>query len=244
MIFPSKTSITKLIYQLQHLLFPGHFENSSSSDDVRELLRSQIETSLIHRKQPVSGNDGETSEMITNLFFQKLPMIRTLLLKDAEAGFNGDPAAYSTDEIILTYPGFFAVFVYRMAHELSCMDVPLIPRMMCEYAHSKTGIDIHPKAAIGGSFFIDHGTGVVIGETAIIGNNVKLYQGVTIGALSTKNAQQLAGKKRHPTIGNDVIVYAGAAILGGDTVIGNGTTIGGNSFVTESVPPNSKIKGI
>jgi len=243
MIYPSGASVTKLVYQLRYLLFPEHFENCCSYAEVRESLKTQIEISLTHRKQSIPGNDGKASDKILNIFFQKLPVIRTILRKDAEAGRNGDPAAYSTDEIILAYPGFFAVLVYRLAHELSCMDVPLIPRMMCEYAHAKTGIDIHPKADIGDHFFIDHGTGVVIGETSRIGNNVKLYQGVTIGALSTKNAKQLSGKKRHPSIEDDVVVYAGAAILGGDTVVGKGTTIGGNAFVTESVPPKSKIKG-
>ena len=235
MIYPSQSSIKKIIYQLRQMLFPQHFENVSSSFDVREELKKQIEISLTLRKQPASGSASETSEMIVNEFFERIPALRDSLTQDAEAGVDGDPAAFSYDEIILAYPGFFAILVYRLAHELSLLNVPLIPRMMCERAHSKTGIDIHPNATIGNRFFIDHGTGIVIGETSNIGNNVKIYQGVTIGALSTKNVAQLSGKKRHPTIEDDVVIYAGATILGGQTVIGKGTTIGGNAFITESI---------
>ena len=244
MMYPSQASITRLVYQLRQIIFPKHFGKVHSFIQVREMLKSQIEVSLLHGKQPIPENIGETSDKLLDMFFQKLPVIKSILQHDVEASLDGDPAAYSIDEIILAYPGFFAIFVCRMAHELSCMEVPLIPRMMCEYAHSKTGIDIHPNAEIGNRFFIDHGTGVIIGETASIGNRVKIYQGVTIGALSTKNAKQLSGKKRHPTIEDDVVIYAGAAILGGNTVIGKGSTIGGNAFITESIPPNSKIGGV
>ncbi|MFL5785028.1 MAG: serine O-acetyltransferase EpsC, partial [Bacteriovoracaceae bacterium] len=158
---------------------------------------------------------------------------------DVEAAFAGDPAAYSKEEIIITYPGFYAICVYRLAHALHKLDVPLIPRLMSEYAHEKTGIDIHPGAVIGENFFIDHGTGVVIGETSLIGKNVKIYQGVTLGALSVK--KKLQSVKRHPTIESDVVIYANSTILGGDTIIGTGSVIGGNTWITESVPADSVI---
>lgn len=158
-----------------------------------------------------------------------------------QAGFDGDPAAKSKEEIIFSYPGLFAIFVYRIAHELYIRNVPFIPRIMTEYAHAKTGIDINSGAVIGESFFIDHGTGIVIGETTVIGDNVKLYQGVTLGGLSTRGGQKLSGVKRHPTIEDNVTIYAGATILGGQTVIGKNSVIGGNTFITESVPENSRI---
>jgi serine O-acetyltransferase len=174
---------------------------------------------------------------------ESIPQIRTLLATDVRAAFEGDPAAKSYDEIVFSYPGVFAIMVYRCAHQLHEQQVPLLPRIMTEYAHSFTGIDIHPGAEIGESFFIDHGTGVVIGETTVIGKNVRLYQGVTLGALSLpKDAgKRLRGKKRHPTIEDDVIIYAGATILGGDTVIGARSVIGGNVWITESVPPDTKV---
>lgn len=157
------------------------------------------------------------------------------------AGFEGDPAAKSREEIIFCYPGFYAIYIYRVAHELYLQNVPYIPRIMTEYAHSSTGIDINPGAQIGEYFFIDHGTGVVIGETTVIGNHVKLYQGVTLGALSTRGGQQLMGVKRHPTVCDNVTIYSGASVLGGETVIGENTTIGGGTFITESVPANSRV---
>ena len=162
-------------------------------------------------------------------------------MKDVQAAFDGDPAAHSKEEIIFCYPGLFAIFVYRMAHELYRMKVPFIPRIMTEYAHSHSGIDINPGATIGEYFFIDHGTGVVIGETTIIGNNVKIYQGVTLGALSTRSGQLLRDVKRHPTIEDDVTIYSSASILGGETVIGKGVVIGGNAFITSSVPAGSRV---
>ena len=164
-----------------------------------------------------------------------------MLLKDIQAGFDGDPAAKSKEEIIFSYPGLFAIYVYRVAHELYKMDVPFVPRIMTEYAHGKTGIDINAGAQIGEYFFIDHGTGIVIGETTNIGNNVKLYQGVTLGALSTRSGQLLANVKRHPTIEDNVTIYSGATILGGKTVIGADSVIGGNVFITESVPAGAKV---
>ena len=164
-----------------------------------------------------------------------------MLLKDVEAEFEGDPAAQSREEIIFSYPGLFAIYVYRVAHELYLESVPFVPRIMTEYAHSGTGIDINAGAQIGQYFFIDHGTGIVIGETTVIGDHVKLYQGVTLGALSTRSGQMLSGKKRHPTIEDNVTIYANATILGGDTVIGARATIGGNTFITWSVAPDAKV---
>jgi len=179
------------------------------------------------------------AEILVGTFFSELPAIRSMLGTDIRSAFKGDPAAKSLDEVILSYPGLEAILVHRLAHFFWQQNIPLIPRMMSEYVHSRTGIDIHPGAEIGESFFIDHGTGVVIGETTVIGKNVKLYQGVTLGALSVK--KELAGKKRHPTIEDDVTIYAGATILGGDTVIGRGSVIGGNVWITKSVPPGSTI---
>jgi serine O-acetyltransferase len=201
---------------------------------------------------PVEGpaGGGWQEDRITRLaesaverLLGRIPELRRLLVLDVQATMDGDPAARSFAEVIFAYPGFEAVTIQRIAHELWELGVPLLPRIMTEYAHSKTGIDLHPGARIGESFFIDHGTGVVVGETAEIGNNVKLYQGVTLGALSTPketDGRLLRGAKRHPTLGDNVVVYAGATILGGDTVIGEGAVIGGNSWVIESVPPGER----
>ena len=178
---------------------------------------------------------------ICHSFLNKIPYIIEVLLSDVQAAYDGDPAARSKHEIIFAYPGIFAISIYRLAHELFLLEVPYIPRMMTEYAHSLTGIDIHPGADIDRHFFIDHGTGIVIGETTKIGAHVKLYQGVTLGALSTRGGQSLRGKKRHPTLEDDVTVYSGASILGGDTVIGKGSVIGGNVFITQSVPPDTRV---
>ena len=180
----------------------------------------------------------------TLTFFQKIPFIREMIEDDVQAAFDGDPAAKNNEEIVLSYPGIIAISIYRMAHELLIQGVPLIPRMMTEYAHSITGIDIHPGAQIGKSFFIDHGTGVVIGETTIIGDQVKIYQGVTLGALSFPKDERgkiIRGTKRHPTIENNATVYAGATILGGETVIGEGCVIGGNVWLTHSIPSHTKV---
>lgn len=181
-------------------------------------------------------------EEVAVRFAKCVPELRERLKEDVRAALEGDPAADSEEEFILAYPGFRAVAVQRIAHELWKSGERLLPRLMTEYAHSVTGIDIHPGAQIGRGFFIDHGTGVVIGETAVIGDRVKLYQGVTLGGLSTRDATGLRGKKRHPTIGNQVTIYANATILGGDTVIGDGCTIGANVFLTESVPPNTTVR--
>ena len=184
---------------------------------------------------------SKRAEGIVHEFLSRIPKIREYLYTDIQAAYDGDPAAFNKPEIIFSYPGQFAIMVNRIAHELHLLGVPIIPRIMTEYAHTKTGIDIHPGATLGEYFFIDHGTGIVIGETAEIGNNVKIYQGVTIGALSTREGQKLHGKKRHPTIEDNVTIYAGASILGGDTIIGHDSVIGANAFITSSVPCNTKV---
>ena len=183
----------------------------------------------------------EKAERITIEFFRRIPTIREYLDTDLEAFFDGDPAAESRDEIILCYPGFYAITVYRMAHELYQLQVPMLPRIMTEYAHAQTGIDINPGATIGKYFFIDHGTGIVIGETTTIGEHVKVYQGVTLGALSTRGGRKLQNKKRHPTIEDNVTIYSGASILGGDTVIGKNSIIGGNVFITSSIAEDTRV---
>lgn len=182
---------------------------------------------------------GDTPAHAETIFLDRLPGIREMLLQDADAILEGDPAAVSRTEVIRTYPGFFAIAVYRLAHEFHRLGVPLIPRILTEYAHNQTGIDIHPAAKIGQSFCIDHGTGIVIGETVEIGNNVKLYQGVTLGALSVR--KEMAKTKRHPTIEDRVVIYSGATILGGDTIIGSDSIIGGNVWITKSIPPFSRV---
>ena len=203
--------------------------NVSSSEVYRELnklLKKQI-------------GDSSKADLLAKEFTTELPLLQKELMADANTIAKNDPAASGIDEVIITYPGFLAICIYRLAHYLANKGVPLIPRIMTEWAHSRTGIDIHPKASIGKEFFIDHGTGVVIGETTTIGSNVKLYQGVTLGALSANKSD--ADKKRHPTLEDNIIIYAGATILGGDTVIGHDSIIGGNVWITQSVPPNSKI---
>ena len=247
--YPKAETIFALVGKIKTAVFPGYFHEipaSTSPDawlqgllaEIRQEVSAEVETALRAR----SGAAASSADEIAAALLEQLAEIQRLLYKDAEAGFNGDPAARSVEEVILSYPGFFAVFVYRVARFLFLRDVPFIPRMMSEHAHSVTGIDIHPGAAIGEYFFIDHGTGVVIGETAVIGNHVKLYQGVTLGALSTESGQKLAGVRRHPTIEDRVTIYAGATILGGGTVIGENATIGGNVFLTKSVPKGATIK--
>jgi serine O-acetyltransferase len=185
--------------------------------------------------------DGVAGESVIARFLGRLPEIRTRLSEDVEAAYDGDPAAKSFAEIVLSYPSIRALAIYRIAHELHVLGVPVLPRMMTEYAHDRTGIDIHPGATIGRRLFIDHGTGVVVGETTHIGDNVRLYQGVTLGAKAPRRGEPLRGKKRHPTIEDDVTIYAGATILGGETVIGAGSVIGGNVWLTASVPARSKV---
>ena len=250
---PDRNTVIGIIKELRGVMFPGYFEGKptagaepeyyigSALTDLYEKLYGQVVLALSYKKKKTTDSVKEKAKEICDRYFAKLPDVQRTLLKDVEAGYNGDPAAKSMEEIICSYPGFLAIFVYRIAHGLYVENVPFIPRIMTEYAHGQTGIDINSGAEIGEYFFIDHGTGVVIGETTVIGDNVKLYQGVTLGALSLKSGQKLAGKKRHPTVGNGVTIYANATILGGGTVIGDGSVIGGNTFITSSVGENSKV---
>ena len=249
---PSRDAVIGIINDLKKIVFPGYFErNRAESEEhyigyevmsVYSQLREQVRAALYYSCDACPDCDlDKCSQRICDEFFAGLPEIQQMLLKDLQAGFDGDPAAKSKEEIIYSYPGLFAIFVFRLANRLYNAKVPLIPRIMTEYAHGRTGIDINPGATVGEYFFIDHGTGVVIGETTTIGNNVKIYQGVTLGALSTRSGQQLAGVKRHPTIEDNVTIYAGATILGGETVIGADSIIGGNCFITQSVPANSRV---
>lgn len=242
---PSKQAISTLCEDLLQVIFPGFYSvDAVSSHDlelmthelvatIRERLRTEIRRSLRLRDQ--AGNHHEEAMKLACDFLCRLPEVRRLLQTDVQAAYEGDPAARSYEEIILAYPGLEAIAIQRSAHLLYSMGVPLIPRMMTEWAHGRTGIDIHPGAQIGSHFFIDHGTGVVIGETCLIGTRVKLYQGVGLVARSLAQGQALAGKKRHPTIGDNVTIYAGATIVGGDTVVGSRSTIGANVFLMESV---------
>lgn len=243
-----KNEVIEIIKETRDLMFPNYFRNRnldiySKKSELHQLysrLNRQVRIALENDLKQDASVIEEMSNSICLEFVKEIPKIQKLLLKDAEATFFGDPAVSCVEEIIISYPGFWATMVYRIAHVLYS-KVSILPRIMCEYAHSRTGIDINPGAQIGEYFFIDHGTGVVIGETSIIGNNVKIYQGVTLGALSTRKGCELKNVKRHPTIEDNVVIYSGASILGGDTVIGSGTVISGNAFVTTSVPPESKI---
>ena len=249
---PNRSVIIDIVRDLKSIIFPGYFSTDTSAtvfpeyyvghrlNDIYDRLKNQIEIALLY-------HGGEPEEAATHAdrttcgFFEQLPEIQRLLLTDVQAGFDGDPAAKSKEEIIFSYPGLFAIYVYRLAHVLYKEEIPFIPRVMSEYAHGRTGIDINPGATIGEYFFIDHGTGVVVGETTEIVNNVKLYQGVTLGALSTRMGQQLANVKRHPTIRDNVTIYSNSTVLGGETVVGENTIIGGNTFITESIPANTKV---
>ncbi|MCH3976037.1 MAG: serine O-acetyltransferase [Bacilli bacterium] len=235
---PKQEQVKKLVLLLKEYFFPGFFaplSNPSPTDEIISLL-----THVITCASHVKGEEIDASN-IARLFVEEFPRLNELLKQDIKATFDGDPAAIDEKEIILSYPGFFATFVYRMAHELYRLQVPYLPRMLAEYAHGNTGIDINPGATIGHSFMIDHGTGIVIGETAIIGSHVRLYQGVTLGALSLGRGQALRGTKRHPTIGDYVIIYANASILGGDTIIGEHCTIGANVYLTSSMPSYHRV---
>ena len=217
---------------------------STIVDDIIINLEEQIEIALRYTDEfhtTSVQSVQEESERVTIEFMHRIPHVREYLDTDVQAMLDGDPAAYSKSEIILCYPGLYAMTVFRLAHELYLLNVPMIPRMMTEYAHDKTGVDLHPGATIGKYFMIDHATGIVVGETTIIGEHVKIYQGVTIGALSTRAGHRLQGKKRHPTIEDNVTIYSGASILGGDTVIGHDVVIGGNCFITASIAPNSRV---
>ena len=232
---PNRSVIIDIVRDLKSIVFPGYFSTDTSAtvfpeyyvghrlNDLYDRLKNQIEIALLYH-----GEEPEEAAAHAD---------RT----DVQAGFDGDPAAKSKEEIIFSYPGLFAIYVYRLAHVLYKEEIPFIPRVMSEYAHGRTGIDINPGATIGEYFFIDHGTGVVVGETTEIGNNVKLYQGVTLGALSTRKGQQLANVKRHPTIRDNVTIYSNSTVLGGETVVGENTIIGGNTFITESIPANTKV---
>ena len=237
---PSNACVKDLLTQIDQILFPG-YRNPLPKKDLGEFLDlalPELEVSLISEFQK-AGIATKSASQKAVFFLSQLSSIRSELLEDLEAITAGDPAANSSEEVILSYPGFYAIMVYRIAHRLHLEQVPLIPRMMTEISHNRTGVDIHPAAKIGSHFCIDHGTGIVIGETSVIGNNVKLYQGVTIGALSVKKTEQTA--KRHPTIEDHVTVYARTTILGGETVIGAHSIIGGNVWITESVPKQSVL---
>ena len=242
--YKSREAIKQLsqnfVDDLLKIMFPhfssDFFDNPIEIESKIYLLRKSLNNVL----SALNGTQKEDSEAFSTKFIETLPKIHKELYDDATAIYKGDPAAESIDEVILAYPGFFAIAVYRIAHELYNLDIPILPRIISEYAHQITGIDIHPGAQIGTPFFIDHGTGIVIGETTSVGSNVKIYQGVTLGALSIQ--KELANKKRHPTIEDDVIIYSNAVILGGDTIIGKGSVIGGNVWLTRSVPPNSIVQ--
>ena len=253
---PNKTEVHELIKDLFGIIYPGYFLDRSYKtynpknnlaviiEDVFYHLSREVYLALDYcKRRGTLTNDERKQESyrICKAFFRRIPKIREYIETDLEAAYDGDPAANCHEEIILAYPGLMAITIYRLAHELYLERVPVLPRLMTEYAHSRTGIDIHPGASIGRYFFIDHGTGIVIGETTVIGNNVKIYQGVTLGALSTRGGQRLSGKKRHPTICDNVTIYAGASILGGETVIGENAVIGGNTFITRSIDANTRV---
>lgn len=249
---PEADVVVQLLEKLRRILFPGYFREKNYRmyhvEANLSLLTEDVLYNLAKQLGRIYEGQGEEPEAAMRhaqevglAFLREIPRVRAMLQTDLQAAFDGDPAAGSMAEILFAYPGMFAVFVYRLAHVLYTLQVPMLPRMMTEHAHSLTGIDIHPGATIGEYFFIDHGTGVVIGETTVIGNRVKLYQGVTLGALSTRGGQKLRGKRRHPTIADDVTIYAGASVLGGETVIGQGSVIGSNVFITKSVPPCTTV---
>ncbi len=255
---PSKDSVIDIINRFREIIFPGYFTREKidpvnltyylgqTVTKLYDLLSEQITNSIRHDcfryDRPCVECETKGYQVATAML-ESIPEIRRLLSMDVRATLKGDPAAKSEDEIIFSYPGIFALTIYRVAHRLNDLGVNLLPRIMTEYAHSETGIDIHPGAEIGESFVIDHGTGVVIGETTVIGNNVRIYQGVTLGALSIPEGagERLKGTKRHPTIEDEVIIYSGATILGGDTLIGARSVIGGSVWLTGSIPPDTKV---
>ena len=253
---PDNDVIIDITRKLLNILFPGYYREKTYRsyhydsriavliEDVAYNLRKQIAIALVYRNtyrdMEYDALQDEAARIVIE-FFRRIPKVRGLVDTDIQATFDGDPAAFFKEEIVLCYPGLLASTINRLAHELYLMKVPLIPRMMTEYAHSRTGIDINPGATTGRYFCMDHGTGIVVGETSIIGEHVKVYQGVTIGALSTRGGQRLRGNKRHPTIEDYVTIYAGASVLGGDTVIGRGSVIGANVFITSSVAPETRV---
>lgn len=259
---PNRDAIVDIIDDIRALLFPDYFETRRIDDfsvkyvtgdlmlSINRKLKKQIKHAYIYESSLTDNNIDcdlmydkaeEKASRVCDKFIEKLPEIYELLITDIEAAFDGDPAAESKDIIVFSYPCMLAITVHRVAHILYELKVPLIPRIMSEYAHSETGIDINPGAVIGKYFFIDHGTGVVIGETTVIGEHVKIYQGVTLGALSTRDGQKLRLVKRHPTIEDNVTIYSGSSVLGGDTVIGANSVIGSNVFITSSVPKDTRV---
>lgn len=258
---PSRTEIVEIIQLLLQVLYPGYYGRQDLTPEtvgyhvgglliaLREKLSRQVEMCLRYKRECSGGEVpedrcSEEAQRLTGEFLRALPRVRAMLVDDLQAAFDGDPAAFNLDEVLLAYPGFLAVTVYRLAHELYRMDVPLMPRIMTEWAHAQTGADIHPGAEIGRCFFLDHATGCVIGETTQIGANVKLYQGVTLGALShprDERGRVIRGQKRHPTVQDGVTIYANATVLGGNTVLGQGSVIGGSVFITRSVPEGSRV---
>ena len=249
---PDKAVITDMIHKLLRIVYPGFYRDKSYRfynvkhnlsmliEDVMYNLNRQVSLMLIAHGGDAQWAEERAQEVCVD-FFNAIPRVRALVQTDVQAAYDGDPAATSKDEIIFCYPGLFAITVYRLAHVLYELKVPMLPRIMSEHAHSVTGIDIHPGATVGHHFFIDHGTGIVIGETTVIGSHVKIYQGVTLGGLTTRGGQSLRGKKRHPTIEDNVTIYAGASVLGGETVIGRECVIGSNAFITASVPPCTTV---
>jgi serine O-acetyltransferase len=247
---PDKASVIEILDDLLEVIYPGYFGRKDVGE-VMDLIYSRLTEEIYLSIRPTCDRTShecahcsQIAEEQSLMFLRKLVDLRRRLSDDVAAAFEGDPAAKSIDEVIFAYPAIFAVTIYRLAHELNLQGIPLLPRIMTEHAHSVTGVDIHPGATIGSGFFIDHGTGVVIGETTKIGNRVKIYQGVTLGALSfamDNEGRVVRGQKRHPTIEDDVVIYAGATILGGETVIGRGSVIGGNVWLTRSVPPYTRV---
>lgn len=243
---PDRQAVILLIKEIRRLIFPAYYGEvalmSLAPEDYAALLLERIEKQLFRQIALALPEDQEAraSELAAQMI-SLLPEIARKVQMDLDATFDGDPAAASCEEILFSYPGLFAILVYRIAHELYRLQVPILPRMMSEYAHSHTGIDIHPGAQIGNYFFIDHGTGIVVGETSVIGDRVKLYQGVTLGALSPRDGHSSLPGKRHPTVEDDVTIYSGASILGGETTIGRGSVVGGNAFLTDSVARDTRV---
>ena len=245
---PNRQAIIDIIRSFQKLLFPVYYGEKHllklPPEQYSALLMERIFDDLsgqIALTMDEGEANRERAEESTAQLFARMPEIQRMLQKDLDAFFDGDPAAHNREEVVLSYPGFFAIFIYRIAHELYNMGVSMIPRIMTEYAHAGTGIDINPGATIGEYFFIDHGTGIVVGETSIIGDNVKMYQGATLGALSPAGMRSVPGERRHPKVGNNVTIYAGSTLLGGATEIGDNVVIGGNAFLTSSVEPNTTV---
>ena len=238
---PDKDVIVDMTGKLMRILYPGYsLDKTYRIYNAKHNLSMLIEDVMFHLNQQISLV-MEDAESVSIAFMERLPQVRALAQTDVDAAFEGDPAATNADEIIYCYPGLYAISVYRLAHVLYELHVPMIPRIMTEHAHNITGIDIHPGATIGDHFFIDHGTGIVIGQTTVIGSHVKIYQGVTLGGLSTRGGQSLRDARRHPTIEDNVTIYANASILGGGTTIGHDSIVGANAFITESIPPCTTV---